>query len=221
MAAISSIDGACYAAGEAKAAVHHSLGPLTLAGAGVRLEPLAPGHAPALLEAGRDSEVWRHLTAEPRDLSQMESFVMTALAAQARGLELPFAVIALPEDKVVGSTRYLNIWEEHRQVEIGWTWYASDRWGSGVNPEAKLLLLRHAFEDWGANRVYFKTDVLNVRSRAAIEKLGAVYEGTLRSDRVRRDGSLRDTVVYSLIRGEWPATKAALEARLSSPPRSL
>ena len=120
----------------------------------------------------------------------------------------------LSDSLVIGSTRYLDVQQDDRTVEIGWTWYTPEAWGGVVNPEAKYLLMRHAFEDWHAIRVALKTDIKNLHSQAAIKKLGARYEGTLRNQRVRPDGSYRDTVIFSVIESEWPQVKAGLEQRL-------
>jgi N-acetyltransferase len=153
----------------------------------------------------------------------MDAWIARALAAQAQGREYPFIVVRAGDDRIIGSTRYLEVQEDDRTAEIGWTWYSPDAWGGPVNPEAKYLLMRHAFEDWNAIRVALKTDVNNVHSQAAIKKLGAQFEGTLRNHRIRPDGSYRDTVIYSIIASEWPAVKARLEARLQAyrlPPAS-
>ena len=131
--------------------------------------------------------------------------------------EYAFCVIGQVDGRVVGSTRFMDVTPEARGVEIGWTWYAPDVWGTQVNPEAKLLLMGHAFERWGAIRVYFKTDARNARSRAAILKLGAQFEGILRNHRIRPDGSYRDSAVYSVIDREWPDVRATLLARLKGP----
>jgi N-acetyltransferase len=138
---------------------------------------------------------------------------------ESQGSAYPFTVILKETGRIVGSTRYLEVRAEHRGVEIGWTWYAPDAWGTVVNPEAKLLLLRHAFEDWKAIRVQFKTDHLNVHSRNAILKLGAKFEGSLRQHRVRSDGTIRDTVMFSILDTEWPAVQAELLERLAEGPR--
>ena len=126
-----------------------------------------------------------------------------------------FAVRLLRDGRVVGSTSYFGVVPKHRRLEIGSTWYTSDVQGTAVNPECKLLLLSHAFEDWGANRAQFTTDSNNTHSQRAIEKLGAKREGILRSHAIRGDGSLRDSVVYSIVRTEWPAVRAKLQDRLS------
>lgn len=192
-----------------------SLGPLTLTGRHVILEPMRADHALALLEAGRAKEVWAFMPARATDAASMDRWMAKALAAEAAGREYPFIVRQRADGAVIGSTRYLDVQEDDRTAEIGWTWYAPFAWGTVVNSEAKYLLLRHAFEDWRAIRVALKTDIRNVHSQAAIKKLGAVYEGTLRNQRIRPDGSYRDTPVYSIIESEWPAVKRALEARLA------
>jgi N-acetyltransferase len=192
-----------------------TLGPLTLSGRSVRLEPLTPAHAQELLAAAAAPEIWRWLPERIETAGQMAGWIDTALQAQAAGLEYPFAVVDLASGKAVGSTRYMDVSETHRGVEVGWTWYRREDWGSRVNPEAKLLLLTHAFEDWGAIRLYLKTDSLNERSRAAILKLGASYEGDLRNHRIRADGSFRHSSYYSILDSEWPAVKRGLEERLA------
>ena len=194
-----------------------ALGPVTLTGRHLRLEPMRAGHAPALLEAGRDPEIWAWMPARPTTRAAMEAWLQKAMNAESQGREYPFVVVRLADDRIIGSTRYLAVEEEDRTVEIGWTWYSPDAWGGVVNPEAKYLLMRHAFEDWHAIRVALKTDVKNLRSQAAIRKLGARYEGTLRNQRIRPDGSYRDTVIFSVIESEWPSVKAKLEQRLREP----
>jgi RimJ/RimL family protein N-acetyltransferase len=191
-----------------------ALGPVTLTGNHIRLEPMRPTHASALLDAGRAAEVWEWMPSRAVDPATMLDWLKKAMQAESLGREYPFVVILVPSGRLVGSTRYLDVNEDDRTVEIGWTWYAPDTWGGVVNPEAKYLLMRHAFEDWGAIRVALKTDIRNLHSQAAIKKLGAKYEGLLRNQRIRPDGSYRDTVIFSVIEREWPAVKAGLEARL-------
>jgi len=191
------------------------LGPVTLVGQVVRLEPLRPEHAPGLLLAGQTPEIWEHLSVQADNRQALDDYIAAAQQAEAEGREYTFAVIAAASGRVLGSTRYLDVNHAHRTLEIGWTWYVPDTWGTAVNAEAKLLLLRHAFEDWHAIRVSLITDVRNLHSQAAIRKLGASYEGTLRQHRIRRDGSYRDTVVFSIVDGEWPAVEAGLLARLA------
>ena len=191
------------------------LGPVVLEGPRVRLEPLRPEHAEDLLAAAADPLVWRWLPEQIGSRSDLDRWLEDALRAQAGGTEYPFAVVDLRSGRAVGSTRYMDVSAAHRAVEVGWTWYAPQAWGTAVNPEAKLLLLGHAFERWEAIRLYLKTDSLNLRSRAAILKLGARYEGDLRNHRIRPDGSYRHSSYYSILDTEWPAVKAGLLARLA------
>jgi N-acetyltransferase len=192
------------------------LGPITLIGKHVRLEPMRPVHAPALIEAGRAREIWEWMPARPLAVDSMAGWLEQAMRAETQGREYPFVVVRLADDRVIGSTRYLDVQEDDRGVEIGWTWYSPDAWGGVVNPEAKYLLMSHAFEAWHAIRVALKTDIKNVHSQAAIKKLGARYEGTLRHQRIRPDGSYRDTVVFSITDSEWPAVKLRLEQRIKA-----
>jgi RimJ/RimL family protein N-acetyltransferase len=191
-----------------------SLGPITLTGKHIRLEPMRPEHATALLEAGRAAEIWEWMPSRPVNPETVAGWLKKAMQAESTGREYPFIVSLVSSRRLVGSTRYLDVQEDDRNVEIGWTWYAPDTWGGIVNPEAKYLLMRHAFDDWGAIRVALKTDIRNVHSQAAIKKLGAKYEGLLRNQRIRPDGSYRDTVVFSITEREWPAVKSRLEQRI-------
>lgn len=168
-----------------------------------------------LAEAASESELWRWF---PVDLSlpgELETWVASAVEAGRTGVEFAFCVRDAATGAAVGSTRYLDIDRANRSLEIGWTWYSRACWGSMVNPEAKLLLLEHAFDKWGAHRVYLKTDSLNSRSRAAIEGIGGVFEGILRKHRVRRDGTFRHSAYYSILDDEWPAVSTLLRGRLS------
>ncbi len=185
-----------------------------MTGKHIRLVPLRPAHAPALLDVGRSSEIWEWMPTRPVSSATMDGWLKKAMQAESQGREYPFVVILAQSDRLVGSTRYLDVQEDDRTVEIGWTWYAPDTWGGIVNPEAKYLLMRHAFDDWGAIRVALKTDIRNLHSQAAIKKLGATYEGLLRNHRIRHDGSYRDTVVFSITEREWPAVKSRLEQRI-------
>jgi N-acetyltransferase len=179
---------------------------------------MRPGHAAGLLDAGSADEIWEWMPAKPTTPESMEGWIAQTLEAEAHGREYPFVVVRLSDQRIIGSTRYLDVHEQDRTTEIGWTWYKPETWGTAVNPEAKYLLMRHAFEDWHAIRVALKTDINNLHSQAAIAKLGARYEGTLRNQRIRRDGSFRDTVLYSIIESEWPTAKQQLERRLAHEP---
>ena len=190
-------------------------GPIVLEGPHIRLEPLDRRHADDLAEAASDPLIWRWLPVQVATREDLDSWIEAALAAAAAGTERAFAVVDLRTGRAVGSTRYMDIAAAHKGVEVGWTWYGRAAWGSVVNPEAKLLLLTHAFEDWGAIRLYLKTDSLNERSRSAIARLGAKYEGDLRNHRIRPDGSYRHSSHYSIIDTEWPAVKRSLEERVN------
>lgn len=144
----------------------------------------------------------------------LSKWIDHTLALLSKGEELPFVVYAKSNNQIIGSTRYMDIQSENKVVEIGGTWYSRNQWGTVVNPECKYLLLRHAFENWGAIRVQLKTDNKNLHSQRAILKLGAKFEGRLRNHRFRRDGSIRDSMMYSIIAEEWPSVKASLEARI-------
>jgi RimJ/RimL family protein N-acetyltransferase len=140
----------------------------------------------------------------------MREYVATALREQSAGVSLPFVIVDKAGDRIVGSTRYASIDGPNRRLEIGWTWLASSHQRTMANTEAKLLLLTHAFETLGMNRVEFKTDVLNERSRMAIKRLGAIEEGIFRQHVVTASGRVRDTIYFSIVAAEWPATKEKL-----------
>jgi len=190
--------------------------PVVLSGPHVRLEPLAPEHLDRLCAIGLEPELWRWSTEPIRTRADMRAYVDRALAEQAAGSAVPFAV-RLADGTVVGSTRYANIAVEHERLEIGWTWYGLRWQRTAVNTESKLLLLRHAFETLAAFRVELKTDALNARSRAAILRIGAVEEGTLRAHMLTADGRRRDSVYFGILRDAWPAVRQGLEARLRPP----
>ncbi len=185
--------------------------PVVLEGRHIRLEPLAPGHHPALCAVGLDGELWRWTTAQVATSDEMREYIEEALRAQAAGIALPFAIIAKPAGRAVGSTRYGNIEPVHRRVEIGWTWIGRPWQRTAVNTEAKHLMLRHAFETLGCIRVELKTDSLNEISRRAILRIGAKEEGILRNHMVTASGRIRHTVYYSILDSEWPEVKAKLE----------
>ena len=191
------------------------IAPVTLQNAAIRLEPLTPDHAAGLGRAAADGELWNlWYTSVPRPDS-VHAYIEKALAEQAAGHELPFVICVQESGSVVGSTRYLHIAEEHKRLEIGSTWLAKSWQGTKVNPAAKLLLLEHAFGVLGMNRVEFLTHSKNAQSRAALLKLGASQEGVLRHHKVLPDGSLRDSVVFSILASEWPAISQALEQRIA------
>lgn len=187
--------------------------PVRLEGRTIHLEPLTLAHAPELWRRS-DPEIFQWVLEWPRD-ETLEAFAewMRTAAIEAPA-SLPFAIVLAATGEPVGMTGFLEIRPRHLGLEIGRTWIARAHQGSQVNPESKYLLLRHAFETLGAARVQLKTDRNNLHSQRAIEKLGAMREGVLRQYQMRSDGTLRDTVVYSVIRDEWPHVKARLESRL-------
>ena len=187
--------------------------PALLEGRVLRLEPLSPDHAPGLWpHAG--PEVFQWLADLPRDGSY-EAFRDWIGETMSRPASLTFAMILLETGEPAGVSGYLDVRPDHRGIEIGRTWIGKAHQGSRVNPESKLLLFRHAFETLGAMRVQLKTDLRNLHSQRAIDKLGAVREGVLRRYQIRSNGEVRDTVIYSVLAEEWPALKARLEARLA------
>ena len=186
--------------------------PITLTGKNIRLEPLSEGHVPDLAQVGLDENIWRFmLYGEVKGEGDLRGWVLDMLERQKRGTDLPFAVIHLESGRAVGCTRYLNIERAHRSLEIGGTWYGVPYQRTGVNTEAKYLLLRHAFETLGCLRVQLKTDLRNERSQRAIERIGAVREGVLRKHMILPDGLVRDSVIYSILDTEWPGVKGRLE----------
>ncbi|HVZ85339.1 MAG TPA: GNAT family protein, partial [Polyangia bacterium] len=189
--------------------------PVILEGARVRLEPLAEAHHAALCAVGLVEDLWRWSPKPLLTPADMTAYIAFALAEQAAGRALPFVTVDRPSGRIVGSTRFGNIDKANRRVEIGWTWLAPELQRTGANTEAKYLMLRHAFETLGCLRVELKTDALNARSRAAIARIGAREEGTLRRHMLTASGRVRDTVYYSVVDEEWPAVKAELERRLS------
>ncbi|MBQ1036649.1 MULTISPECIES: bifunctional pyridoxamine 5'-phosphate oxidase family protein/GNAT family N-acetyltransferase [Micromonospora] len=188
---------------------------VTLHGEHVRLEPLDPAHADELHAATDDAEVWQHLgSTRPSTPGETAEVIGTALAAQHRGERVAWVQRCAATGAMVGTTSYYEIDPERRSVAIGYTYLGRPWWRTGINTEAKLLLLRRAFDDLGAVRVAWHTDIRNVRSQAAIERLGATREGVLRMHRQRPDGSWRDTVQYAMTVDEWPNAQATLRERL-------
>ncbi len=187
---------------------------VTLEGRFVRLEPLEERHRERIRPAAQHPEIFTVTTSALGAL--YDPYIDNVLKRTAGGQELGFAVFHKPYGHYVGMTRYLYVEEAHKRLEIGGTWYEPSVWAGKVNPECKLLLMSHAFETLKFNRVEFKTDARNTRSRAAILKLGATEEGILRKQMIMADGYVRDSVCFSIIADEWAAVKAGLEQRLSS-----
>lgn len=187
--------------------------PMVLESSRLRLEPLSAAHHDGLLQAARDGELWDlQYTSVPAP-DQVAEYIEDALAGQAAGTMLPWAVRDLASGEIAGSTRYHDILPAADRVEIGYTWYGHRWHRSHVNSAAKLLLLAQAFDILGCAVVGFRTDVLNARSQRAIERLGALRDGVIRHHQPRRDGSVRDTVIYSILASEWPAVRAKLAPR--------
>ena len=190
-----------------------------LEGERVRLEPLDERHVPGLLAAATDPATWTWLFERLDDEAVLRAWLADALRARDAGTELPFATLDARTGRVVGSTRYMAIAPAHRRLEIGWTWLAPAAWGTGINVEAKLLLLTRAFEPLGAMRVELKTDARNERSRAAIHALGAQFEGVFRKHMRMADGRIRDSAWYAITDDDWPMVRARLVARLAASAR--
>lgn len=188
--------------------------PVVLERGTVRLEPMSEMHVPALQEAAADGALWElWFTAVPAP-DETEAYVATALRGLRDGHMLPWVVRDLESGAVVGSTRYHDIVVEIDRVEIGYTWYAKSRQRSHVNTTCKLMLLAHAFETLGCKVVGLRTDNFNFRSQKAIEAMGAKKDGVIRHHLARKDGTVRDSHIYSILLGEWPDVKRHLESRL-------
>jgi RimJ/RimL family protein N-acetyltransferase len=190
--------------------------PVTLSTDRLTLRPLSLADVPALGKAASDGELWEKKTTTVPRPEGFEAYVQKALELQAAGLALPFATVVNEGNRIVGSTRYMNIDAANRRVEIGTTWIGKSWQRTFVNSHAKFLMLQHAFEVLGCHAVELRTHRLNDQSRAAIERLGAKLDGILRQHMVMPDGHIRDTAVYSIIRDEWPEVKAKLERKMTS-----
>jgi RimJ/RimL family protein N-acetyltransferase len=188
--------------------------PVTLEGHGVRLEPLAREHRDALAKAAADGELWRLWFTSVPEPQQTDTYIAQALAGRDAGHMLPFVVRELTSGAIAGSTRYHDIIKDASRVEIGYTWYAKRWQKSHVNTACKLLLLAHAFDALDCKVVGLRTDNFNFTSQRAIEALGAKKDGVLRHHAARRDGTVRDSVMYSIVLSEWPDVKRHLELRL-------
>jgi RimJ/RimL family protein N-acetyltransferase len=186
--------------------------PVTLEFNGIRLEPLAPSHADGLRLAAQDGELWNLRITSVPEPHNVEAYIGKALEMPDR---LAWAVVDAATGVVIGTTSYHDIVPGVDRVEIGWTWYAKSRQRSHVNTSCKLLLLSHAFDTLGCAVVGLRTDNFNHKSQQAIERLGAKKDGVIRHHWPRRDGTVRDTVMYSILRGEWPEIKAQLHYKLS------
>jgi N-acetyltransferase len=190
----------------------------TLQGKRIRLEPLSCDHLAALERIAFDERIWRYMPVRITNRDELRTWIESALTARTKG-QMPWVTVLNEGDRgdlIVGSTRFIDLDLHHRTVEIGHTWLSPVLHQTGINPEAKLLQLRYAFEELGLNRVSFKTHHENLQSQAAIKKLGAVYEGTFRNHYLMPDGSQRHSVWFSITRQEWPAVRDGLEQRLAA-----
>jgi RimJ/RimL family protein N-acetyltransferase len=183
----------------------------------VVLEPLGPSHADGLWAVAQTAEIWDWMPARiGGERADFDAWMDWSLEELATGASAPFAVLSAQTGEPVGSTRYMSLRPEHRGLEIGYTWMAPSTWGTGANPEAKLLLLAHAFDTLGCMRVEFKTDAKNESSRRALEALPARFEGIFVKHMLVRDGELRDSAWYAITDDEWPAVREALQARVDA-----
>jgi RimJ/RimL family protein N-acetyltransferase len=195
----------------------HKPEPVTLDGGTVRLIPMTRDHAPALEQAAADGELWKLRVTSVPDPGTAAAYIDAALKGYAEGHMCPFVVQDTATGTILGSTRYHDIVPAVERLEIGYTWYRKSVQRSHVNTTCKLLLMQHAFETLGAKLVGWRTDNYNFASQKAIERLGARKDGVLRHHALRRDGTVRDTVMYSLTAGEWPEVKAHLQYQLTRP----
>ena len=190
--------------------------PVTLEGRHVRLEPLdLARHWSGLRTVGLEPDLWRFTSAQVQDEADLRRYLEKAVEERELGAALVFATIHLASARVAGSTRFANIVHEHRRVEIGWTWLGHEFQRTAVNTEAKYLMMRHAFESWGCMRVEFKTSGTNLKSQAAMRRLGLVQEGLFRKWMFNENGTPRDTMFFSCIDDDWPAMKTRLESMLA------
>ena len=201
---------------------------LTLAGNHVRLEPLTLEHVPALVAAFNEDPASFRFSTAPDTEPAMSAWVQDALAGREAGRELPFATYSCAHERIVGSTRFYELERWRSPAEdpqhdrhpdaclIGYTWLGASAQRTACNTESKLLMLSHAFETWQVHRVGFRIDARNERSRLAVERLGAAFEGVRRAERIGADGTVRDSAFYSILSAEWPAVKQGLISRLDS-----
>jgi N-acetyltransferase len=185
-----------------------------LEGSRVRLEPMTMGHLEGLAAVAFNDRLWRYTLDRLRTRADLELYMQRAISSGETGIAMPWVTVLKTGNRVIGSTRFMDLDRVHKTTEIGWTWLAPEFQGSGLNAEVKLLQLTYAFEELKLNRVALKTHHENLRSQAAMRKIGAVEEGTFRNHLIMPDGSLRHSVWFSIIREEWPQVRSQLEARV-------
>lgn len=195
-------------------AQHWITPPLLLEGGSVKLIPLETAHFGALLERAQDSRIWKFYPYDCGDPAILRGHLEQALRERDAGRQFPFVIINKSSGDVIGSSRYMDMQPANRKLEIGWTWLHPDYWGSEVNLTCKFLLLQYSFEQMGAIRVQLKTDENNQRSRAAILKIGASFEGVLRNDMIRADGTYRNSAYYSVLINEWEFVRDQLARKI-------
>ena len=188
--------------------------PVVLEGARVKLIPLEHDHLEALCAVAQQKEIWEYISINGADRDLLLAHLRSAMLKRSTGEQYPFTVVDKVENKIIGSTFLHNIVPQHRKLEIGWTWYDPAYWRTGYNRECKLLLLSFCFETLNAIRVQLLSAETNNRSRTAILGIGATLEGVMRNERIRSDGSYRNTAMYSIIADEWPAVKTMLMKKL-------
>lgn len=184
---------------------------ISLEGPTLTLMPMEIEQLDDLWNAAQAQEIWEFTASKIKSKEDMKLTIEAATAERERGIQMPFVVVDKESGKMIGSSRYLDVSRSHKSLEIGWTWYHPDYWRTRVNTETKFLMLQYAFEEMDMNRVQFCTDLRNIRSQTAISRLGAKKEGVLRRHRVIADGYVRDTVVFSIIKEEWPMVKLTLQ----------
>lgn len=187
-----------------------------LIGDHVRIVPLEKKYLHDLYHISKEESIWAHLPKMIKTVEDMESLIEEAMYKKMDGTEFPFVILLRENNKVIGSTRFLSISSSHRNLEIGWTWLCPSVWGTKINIECKYLLLKYCFEKMKMIRVQLKTDERNIRSQKAIERIGGLKEGVLRNHMIRKDGSFRNSVFYSIIDNEWPSVKRKLEILLNT-----
>ena len=180
----------------------------------IDLLPLEKEHYPALIELGKDKRIWEHYTFDGTNPARLTEILNGLLADREKGVQYPFAIFHKREKKIIGSTRFIDINKANKRLEIGGTWLHPDYWATVVNPDCKYHLLKYCFEELGTYRVQLKTDENNIRSRKAIEKIGGRFEGILRNDMIRDNGTKRNSAYYSILDTEWPEVKKSLKGKI-------
>ncbi|MBD8036419.1 GNAT family N-acetyltransferase [Solibacillus sp. A46] len=183
----------------------------------VLLRPIEIGDIEGISKAANDERIWEHMSVSLLDLASVESYVKNAIADREKGITYTFVVIEKKTNRIVGCTSFLDISLPHKRVEIGSTWYQPSVWRSAINTNCKFLLLQYGFEELQLNRIQIKTGHENIRSQQAIERIGAVKEGILRNHMIRKEGTIRHTVMYSIVAEEWEKVKAKFTQELLNP----